>query len=64
MRATRSAPPSHFMLATGLLVAERMGAGAGTLAMVEGRTYKAMGLSQPREGYRTEFYIHLVPANA
>ena len=22
------------------------------------------GLSQPREGYRTEFYIHLVPANA
>ena len=27
-------------------------------------TYKAVGLSQPREGYRTEFYIHLVPANA
>ena len=24
----------------------------------------AVGLSQAREGYRTEFYIHLVPANA
>ena len=40
-----------------------MGAGVGTLAMVGGRTYKGGGFSQPREGYRTEFYIHLVPAN-
>ena len=46
------------------IVAERMGAGTGTLAMVGARTYKAVGLSQAKEGYRTEFYIHLVPANA
>ena len=45
-------------------LAERIGAGTETLAMVGARTYKAVGLSQPREGYRTEFYIHLVPANA
>ena len=44
-------------------LAERIGAGTGTLAMVGARTYKAVGLSQAREGYRTEFYIHLVPAN-
>ena len=44
-------------------LAEGIGVGAGTLAMVGARTHKAVRLSQAREGYRPKFYIHLVPAN-
>ena len=43
---------------------ERIGVGAGTLAVVGARTHKAVRLSQAREGYSPKFYIHLVPANA
>ena len=38
--------------------------GAGSLAVVEASTHKAVRLSQVREGYSPEFYIHLVPGNA
>ena len=45
-------------------LAERIGVGTGTLAVVGARTHKAVRLSQAREGFRPKFYVHLVPANA
>ena len=45
-------------------LAERIGVGTGTLAVVGARTHKAVRLSQAREGYHPKFYVHLVPANA